>query len=396
MLLSAIALCATAISFIPTPYQVGGEVKLAWREAARQSVYTPIPAIVEQVLVKPGDHVQQGQPMIRLSSREVDREIADVQEKLAQLRQALEQSQQEGVRAQAALTQALAQEKAVRDQANRVVQRAGQLQQGILPPEIQQLYIERQRLQQQLEEVATNVKRFEELHGDGAVPLLRVEEQQSVYRNIQRDLAINAERIELGQRQLQEEADRELGNVRYQAASVNASQMILERNRQMSAQRQAIAALESRLQQLQTQRQALTLTATTTGTVITSDLDLLVGKEVQPENALLQIADLGQLTANVEIKEEDLNFVQKQAPVTFRPRQAKLETYDARVDDILHNVEADETQQKRVATVRVIIDNPEERLRPGSSGYAKIFSEWIPLYERVGREVLKLIPERFL
>jgi multidrug resistance efflux pump len=118
MLFGAIALGAVAISFIPTPYQVGGNVKLAWREAARQSVYTPVPAVVKQVLVQPGDQVQQGQPMIRLSSREIDREIAEVEEKLAQSRLSLEQSQQEGIRAQAALMQVLAQEQVVRGQAN--------------------------------------------------------------------------------------------------------------------------------------------------------------------------------------------------------------------------------------------------------------------------------------
>lgn len=392
----AIALGAVAIGFVPTPYQVGGNVQLAWRESARQSVYVPIPAVVEQVLVRPGDRVQPGQPMIQLSSRDIDREIAEVEEKLAQARLSLAQAEQEEIRAQAALFQASAQEQAVREQANLTLERANQLQQGITPPEVQQLQIEQQRLQQQLEEAASKVARFEGLYQDGVMSRQNVEDQRSIYLNVQRDLDVNAERIELVQRQLQEEAVRELSNVTYQAASVDASQMILRGNQQRLAQQQAIATLEARLQQLQTDRQSLTITASTAGTVITSDLDLLVGKEVRPEESLLQIADLSQLTANVEIKEEDLTFVQPGAPVTFRPRQAKLETYDARVDDILRNVEVDETQQKRVATVRVVIDNPEERLRPGSSGYAKIFSEWIPLYERVGREILKLVPERFL
>lgn len=392
----AIALGAVAIGFVPTPYQVGGNVQLAWRESARQSVYVPIPAVVEQVLVRPGDRVQPGQPMIQLSSRDIDREIAEVEEKLAQARLSLAQAEQEEIRAQAALFQASAQEQAVREQANLTLERANQLQQGITPPEVQQLQIEQQRLQQQLEEAAIDVSRFEDLFEAGAVAEGQVDERRSIYLNVQRDLDVNAERIELVQRQLQEEAIRELSNVTYQAASVDASQMILQGNQQRLAQQQAIATLEARLQQLQTDRQSLTITASTAGTVITSDLDLLVGKEVRPEESLLQIADLSQLTANVEIKEEDLTFVQPGAPVTFRPRQAKLETYDARVDDILRNVEVDETQQKRVATVRVVIDNPEERLRPGSSGYAKIFSEWIPLYERVGREILKLVPERFL
>jgi hypothetical protein len=41
----------TGAAFIPTPYQVGGSVQLDWKESARQSVRTPIPAIVTQVVV---------------------------------------------------------------------------------------------------------------------------------------------------------------------------------------------------------------------------------------------------------------------------------------------------------------------------------------------------------
>ncbi len=396
MIGGAIAFGALAVSFIPTPYQVGGDVKLDWRETARQSVHTPIPAVVEQVLVQLGDQVQVGQPIVQLSSRELEREIVDVQEKIAQLARALELSQQEQVRAEATLVQAQAQEQAVREQAKHKIELASQLERGLFPPEVQQLQVERQRFQEQLQEVAMNIERFEELYRAGAVPLLRVEEQQNAYRNVERDLAINAERTELVRRQIQEEATRELGNVNVQSTSVATSITIMEGNRQMTAHREAIAMLEDRLQQLQAQRNALTLVATTTGTVITSDLDLLIGKEVRPENVLLQVAELSQLTANVEIKEDDLDFVQVGASVTFRPRQAKLEAYDARVETILPNVKVDETQQKRVATVRLVIDNPQKRLSPGSSGYAKIFSEWIPLYQRVGREVLKLIPERLL
>jgi hypothetical protein len=59
-------------------------------------------------------------------------------------------------------------------------------------------------------------------------------------------------------------------------------------------------------------------------------------------------------------------------------------------------VEPDDTQQRRIATVRLLIDNTDQRLRPGSGGYAKIVSERIPLYQRLGREILKLVPSRFL
>jgi multidrug resistance efflux pump len=396
MVWGAIALGFGGISIIPIDHQVGGEVELSWRETARQSVHAPMPAMVERVLVQTGDRVQPGQPLLQLTSRELEREIADVQEKLAQAYRSLEQAEQDQVRAQASLLQAIAQEQAARDRANSVLSRAGQLEQGVLPSELQLLQVERRRLEGRLEEVADKISRYEGLLADGAIAAQRVEDERSLYRDIERDLAANTERQRTVQRQLQDEAIGEAGNVAYQEASVLASQWIAEGSQQIAAQQDIIATLEHRLQELQGQRSRLTVTAMTEGTIITSDLDLLVGKEVRPEGSLMQIAEMSQLVANVEIKEEDLEYVQPGQPVTFRPRQSKLETYGGQVDDILNNMEVDVTQQKRVATVRVVVENSDERLRLGASGYAKIYSERIFLYERVGREILKLIPERFL
>gem|GEM_PF-1291994 len=385
-----------AIGMIPIPYQVGGDVQLAWREEARQALHTPVPAIVNQVFVQPGTVVQPGQPLVQLSSRELEREIADVENQLAQVHQGLQQAQQAQIQAEASLLAAQAQEQATQAHVMPILNRVNQLEQGIMPPEMQQLQVEQQRLQGRLSEVQYEIERFESLVADGAIAPIRVDEQRVLYRDIERDLAVNRERMAQAQQELRDKASSEIGNLESQNTSVIAAQMIADSSAQITAQQQTIQMLERRLARLGQQQDALTLTATTSGTVITSDLDLLIGQEVQTDKTLLHIAELNQLTANVEIKEEDLAFVNMGAEVTFRPRQAKLEPYDARVDDILYNVEADETQQKRVATVRVVIDNPEKQLRPGSSGYAKIFSEWIPLYQRIGREVLKLIPERFL
>ncbi|WP_204150059.1 efflux RND transporter periplasmic adaptor subunit [Leptolyngbya sp. CCY15150] len=396
MVWGAIALGFGGISMIPLDYQVGGDVELSWRETARQSVHAPMPAMVERVLVQTGDRVQPGQPILQLVSRDLEREIADVQEKLAQAYRSLEQAEQEHTRSQAALLQAIAQEQATRDRASRVLSRVSQLEQGVLLPEMQILQVEQQRLEERLLEASDKISRYEELLADGAIASQRVNDERSIYLDIERDLAANVERMRMVQRQLQDEAIGESGNVAYQEASVLASQLIVEGSQQISAQQNIILTLEQRLQHLQQERSQLMLTATTEGTVITSDLDLLVGKEVRSEGALIEIAELSQLVANVEIKEEDLEYVQIGKDVSFRPRQSKLESYGGKVDDILNNVEVDATQQQRVAMVRVVIDNPEERLRLGATGYAKIYSERIFLYERLGRELLRLIPERFL
>ncbi|MEY3298778.1 MAG: hypothetical protein RLZZ597_2038 [Cyanobacteriota bacterium] len=140
----------------------------------------------------------------------------------------------------------------------------------------------------------------------------------------------------------------------------------------------------------------LTLSATRPGTILSDNLDLRVGEEVSPSDVLMRIADIQTLTGNVEVREEDLNFFDVGDPVTFRSRQAKLDPEPAIVEKISYDdLQPDATNQRQVAIVRIVIDNPDERLKPGASGYAKIYSESIPLYQRIGREIIKLVPERF-
>jgi multidrug resistance efflux pump len=306
----------------------------------------------------------------------------------------LQSLEQEQNRAQANLLELAAKQQVAQERADRISTRADQ--QGRSAPEVQALIVEQQRLRGQLQESEIQVQRYQALYDQGAIALMNLEERQTQYRNVERDLAAKTEQVEYAKQQLSDSAQDEESSALVQNVSVNAATMIAGSTQQITAYQETLTILEKRRQELLRSKAGLTLKATTSGTVITSDLDLLVGQEIRPDTALLQIANLQQLTANVQVKEEDLDYVQSGASVTFRPNQAKLNPYAARVEDVLYNVQTDDTKQQRVATVRVVIENPDGRLRPGSSGYARIFSEWIPLYQRVGREVLKLVPERFL
>jgi multidrug resistance efflux pump len=396
LLLGVAIASLTGIAFIPTPYEVGGSVQLTWKEASRQAVHTTVPATVQQLRVKTGDRVQPGQILAELSSPELDREIAEVQEKIMRSRQEIETAYRSQIQAEATLIEANARERAIQVQASRSSDRINALDQGILPPEMQSIRVEQQQLEGQLKQAQSELKRYEQLHNAGAIALIDVETRQGEVRDLQHRVTERTAQMSSVQQQLSDRATDETMSAAVQQSNVVAAQTIVAVSQNQTAQVQTIEVLEQRLKQLTNLRSNLILRATTSGTVITSDLDLVVGQEIRPDKPLLQIANLGQLTANVEIKEEDLDSVEMGAAVTFRPRQSKLQPYNARVEDVLYNVEADATQQQRVATVRVVIDNSDGRLRPGSSGYARIFSEWTPLYQRVGREVLKLVPERFL
>jgi hypothetical protein len=50
---------------------------------------------------------------------------------------------------------------------------------------------------------------------------------------------------------------------------------------------------------------------------------------------------------------------------------------------ILPKIESEPDKPTRTARVQIVVDNRDGKLSPGASGYAKIWSEQIPLYQRL-------------
>jgi len=382
--------------FIRVPYQVGGQVTLELTEGQRQIVRAPVPAIIEEFYVNTDDEVTVGQPLVRLSSRDLENEIATVEERIAAAQTQFHAAQWEQAQAAARLTEAQAQAQAGQLRADRLQTRLDDLAQGVLPPEVQALVVERDRLQGQLAEARTEWERYQYLEGHGAVSLADMELRAQRYRNVDRDLQAQEAEIRLARQRLADTTADEWSQVNLQQASVTAAHQLAQATERVESHQHTITVLAQRRQQLQQQSAALELPSTQAGTVLDPDLDLRIGEAVTPNEPLLQIADLNQLTAKVEVKQEDEDFVELGATVTFRPDSDKLTAYDATVVQAISNMATDQTQQRRVAVFRVIIDNSEGDLMPNSSGYAKISSQSMPLYRRIGREVIKLWPSKFL
>jgi multidrug efflux pump subunit AcrA (membrane-fusion protein)/Zn-dependent protease len=393
-----VAISLGMMSFIPTSFEVGGPVELETREGARAVVRTPMAGVVAEIHVKPGESVQRGQVLAQLSSWELDRDITVTEQQLAQVRQNLQESRQEFIRAQAQLIEVKAVAQRTQKKATRERDRAAILTQGQLTPEIQVLETQRQRLQERIPEVEDKARRYQELHAQGVISQDRRDEVRFELRDLQSALAAKTQEIEAAKQRLKDTASDLQSETVSQQASIDASRMIADAEGQMAAGRDAIATLEHRLAQLKILRENLTLRSPMTGVVLTNDLDLRRNQELKPgAEFLLEIADLNDLTATVEVKEEDLEYVHLNKPVTFRPRQAKLRPYNATVKMILPKIQSDPTKPHRVARVQIVVNNSDGKLFPGASGYAKIWSEQIPLSQRLGREFQRLIPlERFL
>jgi putative peptide zinc metalloprotease protein len=73
-----------AVLFVPLPYRIFCPLEIEPRDAA--TVHVVVPGRLEEVLVKPGQHVEAGQPLVRLSNPDLLLEIAELEGKRDQLK----------------------------------------------------------------------------------------------------------------------------------------------------------------------------------------------------------------------------------------------------------------------------------------------------------------------
>jgi hypothetical protein len=109
---------------------------------------------------------------------------------------------------------------------------------------------------------------------------------------------------------------------------------------------------------------------------------------------VMEVADLSQLVAFINVPQADSDIVVDGAEVTFHPLEPGFEKYSARIQEVERVMQSDETKQKQLLRVRAEIDNSQEQLLPGAKVYATIKSERIPLYRKVYRELAKLFKFR--
>ncbi len=397
-IVAVVAISLGLISFIPIPFDVGGSVQLETKEGAREQIRTPIPGVIQDILVKSRDEVKKDQIIAHLSSIELDKEIADAQNLLDQNRHSLQTVKRQQIASIADTEKARAAGEAMREKANRYNDRAAKLLQGQLPPDIQVLEAQKAKIQSQLKDAEIIAKRRQDLYAQGVVSQEERGKAQNAFDNLQNELAAKGKEIDTAKQRLIDTATDSRSDASTQATTIRGSEMLREDRGQIVALQQGIANLETRIKDLKTRKESLTLKATISGTVITSDLDKKKNTSLKPgEEFLLEIADLRELTATVEIREEDRKYVEVGQSVKFRPLQDKLRTYEARVEEIVPQVLIDSSQQKRVVLVKIVVNNKDAQLMPKGSGYAKIGSDSIFLYKRIGRELKRLVPlEKFL
>lgn len=159
---------------------------------------------------------------------------------------------------------------------------------------------------------------------------------------------------------------------------------------QITNESERVAKAEAELARLRDRQQDLILKSKITGTVVTPDLDLLDQAPVQMGQQLIEIVNLSQLTATVEVSQEDGNLVKPHQTVIFKVRDPYSPSYRAKVQDISPKIASDPSGTNPMLTLTILIDNHDQSLRPGSEGFAHIETGQMRVYQKAQHELNKL------
>jgi multidrug resistance efflux pump len=386
LITGTIALALLGVGFIPISYEVGGPVTLKAKSGNLRTLSTPIAGVIDSLNsgVQAGSSVKKGQAIAQIRSRDLEREIAQTQQALAEAKQQLEEQQRRQVHATTDVQNAIVQNTALQQQAAL----ANQLVQGEAPSQVQ--------------EIAANVHKQQVLLASADAKTTALRRSCARGRSASAKMGRGARRTQPNHWRngslaaiagnhaakahpgccFHSNSNWKTGNNYCCPTRCGSSRAAHSGNGRSYCQ------FEPTLATVGARSPQSTLRAPIDGVIITEGFDLKVGKELKPDQDLLEVVNVRDgLVGSVEIEEQDSKAVQVGKNVRFRLSNDKLKGFDARVEQVIPNVKTDQTGQKRTLSVLISVTNQDEQLRNGSSGYAYIHSEQIPLYQRVRQEI---------
>lgn len=408
------------VSQIPMPNAVRADATLEPAPDSYQMIYTEIPGTITEFLIKPGEQVEKNQPIALISTEEMQGEITNAQARFEEVLSEVEASSGQIRTFESKVNEAQVQQAGIARKVAVVQEELNQLSTDMPPPEIQRIQQEIAGLYHQIEGFQSQIKsrkenlsivqnqliKFEELMREGGLAQTKVDDLRkeqimmmgeigslnSQVQEIYNQIAAKESEITKFNKQKEEELQQLQDQLAEQQSVIQtASQDLESAQLQIKSRIPLVKTLKGELERQQAKQQThQVLKSGKPGQVISQDFHKIIGKSLQPGEPVLEIANLNQLVAIIEVRQEDSDMVKAGAEVTFHPLEPGLAAYTTQIEKTDLVMQADLAQQKQLLRVRAVINNSQQKLLPGAKVYAQIESESIPLYEKVRRELMKV------
>ncbi|MCT7973679.1 HlyD family efflux transporter periplasmic adaptor subunit [Laspinema olomoucense] len=218
-----------------------------------------------------------------------------------------------------------------------------------------------------------------------------IHERGNLIEQKSRAIAAKLEQIKAVEKQVEDLRDERDNDVeQYTAAQGSAETKVAAAFSEVENETKRVAKAELELQRVRAIQGDLIVTTKTSGIILDADLDLRHNTPLSVGQELMTVVDLAQLTAELQIPQEDRNLIDLGQTVIFKLAEPNSIPYKATVEDIRPLITPDVSGAKRILTVIILIDNHDKQLRPGSKGFAHIETGEMRVYQKVQHELNKV------
>lgn len=403
-----------ALTCIEVEDRVSGEFRV--RGSRRADVRAPVAGFLRDVQHEEGDKVSPGAVLARLEvpdlTSRISQKHAEIHEAESRLKLLEIGPRHEQVTEQRAQVARL---EAWRDRGRLDL---GKLRQAF-QEEIVQLDESITRSQSELELATTQYRRAYELRSRSALSIAELRELESKVKIASSGLkqAWAQKRARLAEGTITTEA--ELANRERSLAEAKAALSLLlagSRPEEIEAERSRLTRLKEEAAYLDVLRSREPISSPLSGVVVTPRLHERIGQFLREGELICEVEEVAELRLEITISEQDSSRVRRDQEILLKARALPFQTFRAHVERIapraapsslaLAQAAAPSDPQSApnaavkpsgspVVTVHCHLEDPESLLRPGMSGFARVYCGRKPIGQILAIMTLRVIRTEF-
>jgi len=417
------------LSQLEVPISVRGEGKLTPLAENIHPVYLEEPGRIVNFMVRHEDEVQPGTVLAEVQSQDLKEEILAEQIKLQEEKAKLTSARERILILIAQKSEAEQRVRAIQRQVAEAEDDVNRLSSSSPPPEIERITHEITAMDRQIAGLEKAIyhrdRRMEGIQRQ-ITDAQEAIEAQALSRNYQTDLeeriqmlqeesAMNEARIqELITHQLSKHAEiAAIGQNLERSLEQIQDELTMEENRLAtvlqeleSAEQEKLAQSEIvqmreetivNLQEQQSKNQILE--SEYEGTIFAENLSDNKGKWLERHDQIMQVVKMDQLEARIFVDQAEADLLQPiiqegSAQVLLKPTQPGYEIETVEVSNMKKAAQPDPSQQTKQLVLTATVDNLDQQGLVNGEFYADIPAGTMPLYQRVRREVMKVLKLR--
>ncbi|NEQ34184.1 MAG: HlyD family efflux transporter periplasmic adaptor subunit [Leptolyngbya sp. SIO4C5] len=401
------AIALASLSFIPLPHRVTGPGEVAATQNAFEKISMPASGgTIQEVFVTTNEPVTANAVVARLKIDSLEGQLAQARQEATQSLALLESRRQQINLRQGELNETSAQVATAQQEVDRL---QAELSSGTPPAvqgwrgEISALEAEIVGLQEERETLSQRMAKARPALEAGAIAQIEFDGWQVQRTQLQNQIVSKQGQIAAKQAQIDSFYQDKQGALTQAKGALAERQATLQAVTQ--ARQSAVEEHQAQQQLVDQQREEVVrqqtqladyevLRTTIAGTIITTqqEIDALRGRFLEPGQPILEVMNPDELTVDVWVRQEDRNLVQEGMAAEFRPQSGQWERYPAVVATVSARTEFNEAAQKPMIRVTLRLEQADSGLQLNTTGTARIQTGSLPVYAKVSREFLKVVP----